>query len=391
MEIANALRGLEDSSSTSRNRQGRDEIGTAVARVQAEPWEDEGPGATRTHRLPRFGQKTRRHLPPQPAGSCLTDNRFLRMWQLRQSYRAQVAANVRAGVPLADLLRTQFPYMLPTADSPPCVAVELTNFCQLSCEYCTSHLRPRTQGFMTEATLGLLTASLRNDGISRVAVVGLGEATTHLRFANSIRELGTATRFLSLTSNWHDISDAVIRAVVEAPVRLLNVSAGGWNDESYAASRGGGRLSRVVDNLSRLFELRRRPLVNIRVMLRPSEVTLRSKILGFWRQFADVVSIQHVVDFNGVSDDVYALKAAQGRFPRCTLPFKQLLVYWSGDVPMCTYIHHQADDDREFMLGNIREATLAELWRRPLMVRYRHAHRRRLPDQMPLCDGCGGC
>ncbi len=346
-------------------------------------------------RLPKFIHITRKQLPKAPAGACMTDKRWSRIWALRRSYALQVVANLRARVPLADVLRTQFPMFLPMPKTPPRLTVELTNFCNLSCEYCPSRLKPRPQGFMTDETLQRILDSIRKGRIARVGLVGLGESTIHPQFGAFVRELGATTRFLSLTTNWQVVTEEVISSVVDAPVRLLNVSVNGGDRESYERSRLGGRFERLLRNLERLREVQRSgggpyPQINIRLMLRPSEHERRAEYLAFWKPYGAVVSIQLVVDFTGDADDVYSIDVAEGRYPRCKLPFAQMSINWDGEVPLCPYIYHQADDPRKFILGNVNQASLVALWNHPLMTGYRHGHKQRLTNEIPLCNGCGG-
>lgn len=88
---------------------------------------------------------------------------------------------------------------------------------------------------------------------------------------------------------------------------------------------------------------------------------------------------------------MFDVNVEKGKYPKCSLPFKQLQVLWNGDVPMCTYSNHQEDNDGDFVLGNIKDYSITELWNKPVIKNYRIAHRTRDFKKMPLCNGCGGC
>ncbi len=197
-----------------------------------------------------------------------------------------------------------------------------------------------------------------------------------------------------MTSNWQRVNEAIVRGILEAPVDLLNISVDGDDAESYESSRLGGSFPRLLNNLAHLREMRRafprRTLVNLRVMLRPSQARRLQEIRRFWSEYADEVSLQFVVDDAGTGGDVYGVHTVRDRYPRCSLTFKQLNVHWNGDVPLCTYATRQADQSEDAYLGNIHDQTLEELWQHALIVQYRKAHRERLCGQMPLCNGCGG-
>lgn len=334
-------------------------------------------------------------LVPSPPGACMTDNRLARIWTLRKHYYLTLKANLLSGISPITLARTQFPFLLPTAKRPPGLFVELTNLCNLRCSYCTSSLKLRPQGMMDESTFNRLIDQIQAIGIERVYLIGNGEPTIHPEFNVFVRQLAKSTRFVSLTTNWQKVDEQTIESVVRAPVDLINVSVDGFDTNSYEDSRIGGSLERLIRNLTELKHARpagiRRPVINARVMLRPSQFDRREEIFEFWAPYCDEVSTQYVINSTGKGGDVYGIKGDPGHYPHCSFTFKQLNVNWNGDVPLCSYSGYQADDPSEAILGNINHQTIEQLWNHPLIRQYRMAQRKRLGDQMPLCNGCGGC
>ena len=321
-----------------------------------------------------------------------TANRLARLLDRRSAYLPLAWHTVRRIGPAA-VLRTQFPMLLPDAGAPPTVSVEFTNYCNLRCPYCTSPLKLREQGLMSEETLACLVEQLPACARPRVRVVGNGEATIHPKFAQFIRALSGATRMLTLITNGQWKHEETALAILSAPVHLVEVSLDGTTKEHYERSRPGANFERLLTNLVRLRELRakdRRTLINIRVMLRPSERADETRILGFWKGYADTVMSQYLIDAGGRDDDVYAPVRGTDRYPRCTLPFKVLDVHWNGNVPMCAYSGRQIGDPEGLRLGNIRSRTLMDLWNDALIRQYRRAHRDRDLSGMPICNGCFG-
>jgi sulfatase maturation enzyme AslB (radical SAM superfamily) len=248
---------------------------------------------------------------------------------------------------------------------------------------------------MSRDTLSRVAEQVRANRIRRVYVVGNGEPTLHPHFCDYIAELAKATGVLSLTTNFQRVSEPVIDAILGAPVALLNISVDGASASTYERHRVGGSFSRLLHNIEWLRARRRirkaSTVINIRVMIHPSDAQQLETTRGFWRKFADVVSIQHVVDIAGRGGDVYDLQIPITHYGKCSLPFKMLQVRWDGSVPMCTYYYLQADRPADFILGNIQSAGLLELWSHPLIRHYRKAHRERRESDMALCAGCGGC
>src|SRR5262245_12850802 len=194
---------------------------------------------------------------------------------------------------------------------------------------------------MDQSTFSNLLLQVKELGVNRVRIVGNGESTLHPEFTSMLRAIAQSTKFVQLVTNGQRLSDDNIDAILTAPVRLLDISVDSNDKEGYERSRIGGNFERLLDNLKRLKEkkrsLRALTLTNIRVMLRPSERVDEQAIIAFWRGYADTVMPQYVLQDKRVGDidpDVY-ISARRDSYPRCTVPFKSLVVYWNGNVPLC--------------------------------------------------------
>ena len=132
-------------------------------------------------------------------------------------------------------------------------------------------------------------------------------------------------------------------------------------------------------------------MVLITVMLRPSEQRDVHEILRFWQPYCDIVSRQYILNVSAPEKDVYhAQSALYNEFPRCSFPFKELKIFWNGNIPLCKYSHLQTGDSTGIILGNININGLAEVWNHKVMKEYRVGHRKRQEELMPICRGCIG-
>jgi MoaA/NifB/PqqE/SkfB family radical SAM enzyme len=295
-------------------------------------------------------------------------------------------------VPLAQLIRTQFPFLLPDAKVPPLVALELTNICNLRCVYCPSPLKLRPQGAMDEPTFARLIEQIREALVPRLVAVGNGEPTLHPHFAAYAKRLREVVPYLSLTSNWQNVDDALIDTVLGVPFDVINISVDGVDAATYEATRIGGSFDRLRHNVERLWQRKKTlnspTLIAIRVMLKPSEKNRERQVMAYWQAIADVVSPQFVLNFRGSLNDAY--EPVLNENARCIMPLKTLDVHWNGNVPLCSYSDIQTGNPLGLVLGNIRDSTLTALWNGPLMRQYRQGHRHRDPAMTPICKGCRG-
>ncbi len=322
-------------------------------------------------------------------------NRVFRVVDRLRAYRRLGLHALRCGVSPSNLLRTQFPFLLPDARKPPIVTVELTNICNLKCTYCTSPLGLRPRGYMSDETFNALERSLADMKVERVRVVGNGESTLHPRFQDYVTRLAAAVPHVSVLSNGNWKRERVGHTMLDANVRLMEFSADGGDAEAYERSRVGGDFERFVRNLRALRKerdrRRARSLILVRLMVRPSELARKADLMRFWREIADTVFVQYIRYRKNLEygDDVFPLgENADDDYPKCTLPFKDLGVEWTGAVPLCSGSESQLGPPG-LILGNVNETPLAELWNGPVMSSYRCGHRNRDLEKIAICRGCG--
>ena len=317
--------------------------------------------------------------------------RLARVLYRFKQYGKQLIAS-RGKVPLTELIRTQFPFLLSDAIVPPKLSVELTNYCNLACPYCSSPKKLRPQGLMDPITFSNLVRQVKECCIPWISLVGNGEPTLHRKFPSYVRQLATATKFLELTTNWQRVDEEIIYSVLQAPVNLMHVSLDGGNKEEYESVRIGGKFESLLQNLTLLKQLKKEThsstLINIRVMLLPSQYGDEQRLLNFWRSYGDVVSKQYVLNFGDSSS--YGYENTYKQDARCTLPFKIVDVNWNGNVPLCSYSRRQTGNPHGLPIGNINENSLREIWNGPIISQYREGHRYRKEELIPICKSCPG-
>jgi MoaA/NifB/PqqE/SkfB family radical SAM enzyme len=323
-------------------------------------------------------------------------NRIARILYRLGSYKRIFIGSVKKGVPVADLVRSQFPYLLKDAEHPPILALEFTNYCNLKCLYCTSPLGQRERGYMSDEVFAGILASLKEMKTNRIQLVGNGESTIHPKFSEFISELGKTKRFISMVTNGQWIKEQVISDMLRAPLDLVEISIDSGGKEGYERSRVNGNFEKLLSNLTLLKklrdELRSKTMINIRVMLRPSQKDNFNEESLFWKQYADTVMPQYIVKINNTTyeDDVFMFPQRQNNsFPKCSMPFKHLEVKWTGEILMCYNTLHQMGPPG-LVIGNVKNETVLRLWNGEIMKQYREAHRKRLEENMPVCKGCVG-
>ena len=248
---------------------------------------------------------------------------------------------------------------------------------------------------MTPETFERVIEDIVRFKIQRVKLIG-GEPTQHPQFTSMIGRLARATKYLQLVTNAQWRSQEVPVAIINAPVSLIEVSIDAGGKEVFEASRLRGSYDRVLKNLKLLSTLKGRSTgkstLNVRLMIRPSTKQHLASDAKFYKQWADTVMPQNLLEVSGLDNkvDVFTpLHVSEQTEPLCSHPFKCLEVKWDGSIPLCGP-NAYATPDRRIELGNIHTTTLGSAWNSRELKAYRHAHRWRKSEDMPACRGCKG-
>lgn len=323
-------------------------------------------------------------------------NRIARIIYRFGSYRKLFTTSLKKGVPLSDLIRAQFPFVLADSEYPPIVAIELTNYCNLKCPYCTSPLGQRARGYMSDEVFNRIIEDLKEIKPNRIQLIGNGESTIHPKFSEMITRLAKTKCYISVVTNGQWISDKVPYKIIESGLDLVEFSIDAGGKEGYERSRINGDYDKLLKNVILLKKLRdeagSKMIINIRMMVRPSQKEIYKEEMKFWAQHADRVMPQYLMKINNTdyNEDIFIPVQRQNNdFPKCSMPFKHFEIKWTGEVLMCYYTLFQMGPPG-LVLGNVAKTSLKELWNSEIMRQYRAAHRNRNTEKMPACKGCPG-
>ena len=304
---------------------------------------------------------------------------------------------IERGITPVELLASRFPFLFADWPKPPSMHIELTDACNLTCVYCNNPYFPYPRKVMTRATLQALLRSLDGVTIGRICVGG-GEPTLHPRFAEFASAIRTLCKILTIVTNGQWTKRETAEVMLRTPFDLIEVSVDAGGKSGYERSRVGASFERLQNNLTSLLQLRKalqsRALINIRLMMRPSQKLREAYEKKCWKSYCDSMMPQYVLQPNDVpaQEDVYISKYAEpGAYPRCTLPFRNLQVRANGDVPLCQVSGSKLDSQGKLMLGNVNRDSILELWNSSTLRQYRSAHRSGDARAMPACEGCAGC
>ena len=305
------------------------------------------------------------------------------------------------------------------------VYVEPTNACNLQCATCVRNVWDEPPGMMSSETFGRIIDGITSiEPIPAVFFGGFGEPFAHPGLLVMVGAAKAAGSSVELITNGTGLDGSAARELVRIGPDRLWVSIDGATPESYADVRLRDALPQVVDNLVRLRELRLAngsglPRLGIAVVVMKRNIADLPSILRLGRRLgADRFSISNVLPHTPemreqvlYADALYEDEAGPSPWaPEVALPRRgidertleqvaraqagrngppvarqawgrqanacpfvekgSVSVRWDGAVSPClpllhthrSYLDFRPRTSHAFVLGNINERTLADVW-----------------------------
>jgi len=331
------------------------------------------------------------------------------------------------------------------------VYIEPTVDCNLDCITCFRNDWEQPNGKMSDEVFEHIFEGLRAlDPIPDVYFGGIGEPLFHPRtveWVARVKELGVK---VELITNGTTLTEKKSRQLIDAGLDMLWVSLDGATPESYADVRMGAELSKVVENLKRLFRMRKgghfpKPEIGVAFVAMKRNIHELPKIIRIGHTFgARYYSVSNVqpVTAELQAQSLYARTMRNIAYlpspvlPKLNLPkidFNQetaaalieafnsgcnvtfagnnwggandvcnfvesgtMSIACNGDVSPCwplmhthtSYLHNKPRLSKKHVLGNVTESSLLDLWLSPDYLAYRE----RLHNFVfAPCTFCGGC
>ena len=310
------------------------------------------------------------------------------------------------------------------------VYIEPTTGCNLRCCTCIRNVWEDSENQMSMSTFQHLLEGLKElPDLTRVVFTGFGEPLTHpniLEMVQAVRECGMG---VTLGSNGLLLDSKMARELVRLGVDRMVVSMDGVKPETYAKVRG-GILSQVLDNIWTLNEAKRQlgsltPALGIEFVVLKSNVAeladltrlasrlnaarvLVSNVLPYTEEMRGEILYgyepRRPFDAVGwpVKADAWVMWGTMelprmhwGAERRCRfVQDRASVVGWDGAVSPCYALAHNYSyftvDGRKkqvsrYVLGNVNEQPLAEIWMSEDYVRFRSEVR---GFHFPSCPDC---
>jgi radical SAM protein with 4Fe4S-binding SPASM domain len=275
------------------------------------------------------------------------------------------------------------------SDIPASLQLEPTNVCNLRCISCPSDRSTRQKGYMEMALFREIIDEAAEIGVERVHFYLHGEPFLHPHVSEMLSYIKSRRLSVHVTTNGSPLDKPKIKAVLEAGLDLgdhLIFSILGHSKDSHERIMRNVNHERVLANIEEFVSMRRNlkargPIFEAILYTMPENQNEASAFLESWRGKVDHVRIYRA------SRSVASYKTGEEvEFQRrhtCPQIWERLTIYWNGDATICC-----GDFDGDYILGNVRHASLKALWNHEKLKAVRGCHSRGEFEKIPICKHC---
>lgn len=308
--------------------------------------------------------------------------------------------------------------------------IEVTTACNLNCQTCIRHSWTDPHAHMSVATFKRILESLDElPMLERVIFTSFGEPLVNRNLMAMIEEIRKRDLAVTLGSNGVLLTEKVVRDLIRLGVDQLVVSIDGGKPETYEDVRG-TQLSLILDNVKRFNQIKNelglvKPSLGIEFVAMQSNQDELQDLLELASELnASRLVVSHVLPYTKEMDSekLYGYGPREplktGSWPiksdvwvrwgfvelprmfwgaerRCKfVQEKSIVVGWDGSVSPCyafshAYQYYAVDgvekNVERFVLGNVNDESLAEIWMNEEFTRFRSDVR---AFHFPSCPDC---
>lgn len=284
---------------------------------------------------------------------------------------------------------------------PTLLSIEPTSRCNLNCPFClvgqqnnlesTEHdLLPRKLGDMEWSLYEKIVKDAVDFGIELIQLHFQGEPLLYKRFPDMVREAKRQGLKTQAFTNGLPLTPRKAEAIVRAGLDHLRFSVDGASQEIYELNRVGGQFKKVYRNMAMMVETAKKHNSDIDLMWQFIAMKNNEHEIEIARELARTIDIPFFVKTfaESVPDLVPESKnlRRQLHYKPCTDIYRAAFVFYTGEVVVCCY-----DLAGEYVVGDLREQTLEEVWNSETYQRVRERIDNALmnPDDEPeICKNC---
>jgi radical SAM protein with 4Fe4S-binding SPASM domain len=226
--------------------------------------------------------------------------------------------------------------------------------------------------------------------IHEANLIHRGESLLHPDFFDMVRYAHDAGIVTKLHTNASLLDESKARALLDAGLDQLTFSFDGYDKATYESIRTNACFEKTVANILRFLEIkkelgRKKPTTILELIDFPDVYKKVGKedrerfLAGFRGRSLDRIRVKEMHNWAGEIDGIRKGR----RYGPCTFLWASLIIFWDGAVLPCTQDFFGAN-----ALGNVKDASILEIWNNDRMVRLREKILARDTADLEACSKC---
>ena len=273
---------------------------------------------------------------------------------------------------------------------PPSLQIEPTNNCNLRCLSCPRDQMKREKGFMPFDLFTKIIDDAAGCRVKRIHFYLHGEPLLHPQIVEMIAYIKKTKMGITITTNGMALDQDKITKLLRAGLDsgdYFTVSVFGGTRETHEKLMVNVKHEKVKENIRDFVRLRtlhkvNGPVIETIMYVMPENKHDEKAYRGTWDGIVDHVKIAH-----GISNAFRKWGMHDVDLPvrmrTCPNLWERLTVCWNGDVTLCCM-----DVNGSFLLGNLKENTIQEMWDSPKLDAVKEMHRAGKVNDIELCKYC---
>lgn len=273
-----------------------------------------------------------------------------------------------------------------TPPFPLSITLDLENKCNLNCIMCANNFRDTPKASLSLDTLKKIMDECHEYKMPSL-IFGLGSEPMMYKDTGKVIEMANKAGIIDIFfgTNGTLLNDDIMETLIKNKVSRIMISLDAATKETYKKVRRADLLGKIEKNIDRLIELKEKhksqlPFIRVCFVVLDVNAHECADFVGKWKNKVDYVDFQRHIDFSYMNRPVKIdFDIIQDAF--CWYPFYSLNIWANGDVTPCCSLY-----DRDFVVGNVHDQGLKEMWDSKKMV----AIREQLVTKKfrPTCQKC---
>lgn len=271
---------------------------------------------------------------------------------------------------------------------PNSIILEVTNNCNLRCNFCGQSAMTRDRGSMGLELFKKLVKEIANENPeTEVWTIFYGEPLILkykmvylIRYA---KDKGLKNVFMN--TNGILLDEELSEALIESGLDKIVFSLDAFYEETYKKMRNNDNFEKVKNNIEDFIKIRNKLNSKIKVEVQLIEIPNIHKdgekklFKEYWENIGACTKIKPYVTWTGAVDIENIRK--MDRYP-CSWLFKTFVATWNGNVAQCG-----CDYDSKYIAGNLNNDTIKNIWNTTLK-NIRDLHIGGKYEETPICLNC---